>query len=680
MSTARSVVIHGHFYQPPREDPWLEVVEREANAAPAHDWNVRITQECYTPMATARLLDAQGNIARLVNCYEAMSFDVGATLAEWLERSAPTTWRAIVAADRLSAARLGGHGNAMAAPYHHVILPLASPRERRTEIRWGIADFRRRFGREPEGFWCPETAVDEATLVALAEAGIRFTIVAPHQVTNPPIDGVPLTFSAGGGRSLAVCVYDGALSRDIAFGPLLKSGDSLTGRLLDETPLPGGTITPVVRAIATDGETFGHHHAFGEMALAAAIDRLARHASAHIENYASIVARMGARPAAQLVSPSAWSCSHGVERWRADCGCKVAPERGWSQQWRAPLRASLTWLAGELRQRWDASAPALFADADAALDDYGEIVAQDGAPQAEWVRDRLRAPNDATLLGARRLLEQERATLRMYTSCAWFFDDVAGLEPKQALRYAARAIELAGDTGALRDGLLQRLAHARSNDPREGTAADIFARLTDPALTPLARVAAGRAVSHALSATVDANAAPCIDVTEDEDGTLVLTHRRTGDTNRFGVLVRREADGEIVAEVTGADGQRQALHAAQFAEGYADPIARLVTGEDVRTLLAPELRVRLAQGESVTALAGEALAHTIRVLTLSESADELEIGVATALRLARLLARLGGRVPYDALVAAVHVRDTVPAALRPTLAPLERYLRIAVDP
>jgi hypothetical protein len=680
MATSRSVVVHGHFYQPPREDPWLEVVEREANAFPAHDWNVRITQECYTPMATARLLDAEGRIARLVNCYEAMSFDVGATLAEWLERAAPTTWRAIVAADRRSVARLDGHGNAIAAPYHHVILPLASPRERRTEIRWGIADFRRRFGREPEGFWCPETAIDEATLVAIAEAGMKFTIVAPHQVTNPPADGLPLTFAAGGGRSLAVCVYDGALSRDVAFGPLLRSGDALTARLLDASPLAGGKVAPIVRAIATDGETFGHHHTFGEMALAAAIDRLARHDTVHIENYASIVARMGARPAATIVSPSAWSCVHGIERWRSDCGCKASAERGWSQAWRKPLRESLTWLAGELRARWAQAAPGVFADPDATLDAYGDIVGQDGLPQAAWVRDHLAHPGEASLLAGRRLLEQERATLRMFTSCAWFFDDVAGLEPKQVLRYAARALELAGDAGGLREGLLTRLAAAKSNDPREGTAADIFVRLADPAATPLARVAAGRAVSTALAATVDATAAPCVDATEDADGALVLTHRRTGDTTRWQVLVRREADGDISAEVTGPDGLHHVLRPAQFAEGYAEPVSRLLTGDDVRTLLAPELRVRLAQGEPVGALAGEAFTHTIRVLTLAESVDELEIGVTTTLRLARLIDRLGAVVPYDAVVAAVQVRDTVPAALRPALAPLARHLRLALDP
>ena len=680
MSLPRAVVLHGHFYQPPREDPWLEVVEREANAAPAHDWNVRITEECYAPMAAARLLDGEGRIARLVNCYEAMSFDVGATLAEWLEKSAPVTWRSILTADRLSTLRLDGHGNAMAAPCHHVILPLASDADRRTEIRWGLADFRRRFGRDSEGFWCPETAVDEATLVALAAEGVKFTIVAPHQVVNPPADGLPLVFDAGGGRTLAVCVYDGTLARDVAFGPLLRNGDALSARLLDATPLSGGTTAPRLRALATDGETFGHHHPFGEMALAAAIDRLAHVSGVTLTNFAAIVAGMRHRPAAELVSPSSWSCSHGVERWRGDCGCRVAPERGWSQAWRAPLWEALTWLAGELRAKWARDAPELFLDAPGTLDAYGALIAQDGPAVAGWVNGNLRLQSKANLLAARRLLEQERATLRMFTSCAWFFDDVAGLEPRQVLRYAARALELAGDDGTLRAGLVVRLSAARSNDPREGTAADLFIAIADPPAPALARVAAGHAVSLALAANVDATASPCVDVREEDDGALTLTHRRTGERSRWRVLVRREADGDIVSEVTGPDGIMRALRPAELAEGYADPVTKLLTGEDVRTLLAPELRDRLTRGETLGQLAGETFTHTIRTLSLAESPEELEIGVTTALRVARLLTRAGAVVPYEALVAAVQVRDAVGAALQPLLTPLLRHLGVALDP
>jgi hypothetical protein len=676
MSAARAVVLHGHFYQPPREDPWLEVVEREANAAPAHDWNVRITQECYVPMAAARLLDGAGRVARMPNLYAAMSFDVGSTLAEWLERAAPATWRAIVAADRASAARWG-HGNAMAAPYHHVILPLASPRERRTEIRWGLADFRRRFGREPEGFWCPETAVDEDTLVALAEHGVRFTVVAPHQVRNAPADGLPLSFDAGGGRSIAVCAYDGPLSRDVAFGPLLRSGDALHARLVDATPLPGGSAPPALRALATDGETFGHHHRFGEMALAAAIERLGAGSDVALTNFAAVVATMGTRPAAELVSPSSWSCSHGVERWRSDCGCRIAPEKGWSQAWRAPLREALTWLAGELRARWDREAPALFANADEALDGYGSVVSEDGAALASWVQARVADATPERVHAARRLLERERATLRMFTSCAWFFDDVAGLEPKQVLRYAARALELAGDDGTLRTGLETRLAHARANDARDGTAADVFRLVAGDAGRPMARVAAGRAAAQALGAPVDPSAAPCVDVHEAGDGAVELVHRRTGDVTRLAVELRREPDGDLVATVRGASGTEWRLRSAEFAEGYADPVRALLLADDVRTLLAPELRERLARGEALGKLAGEGLVGAIRALTLADDAEELEVAVDGALRLARFVTRAGGSVPYEALAATVQVRDTVPAALAPTLAPLLAHVGVA---
>ncbi|MBI3789417.1 MAG: DUF3536 domain-containing protein, partial [Gemmatimonadetes bacterium] len=284
--------------------------------------------------------------------------------------------------------------------------------------------------------------------------------------------------------------------------------------------------------------------------------------------------------------------------------------------------------------------------------------------------------DDARVRAAQRLLEQERATLRMFTSCAWFFDDVAGLEPRQVLRYAARALELAGDDGTLRDGLLARLAKARSNDPREGTAADIFRAVAQPAAPPLARVAAGRAAAVALGANVDPTAAPCVDVEEDEDGTLLLVHRRTGDVARFSVELRRESDGDLVTTVTGATGDQYPLRPAQFAEGFADPVQRLLTGDDVRTLLAPELRERLARGEALGAVAGEALVHAIRALTLAEELDELEVGVTGALRLARLVTRAGGVVPYEALMAAVQVRDTVPAAFAPGLAPLLAHVGV----
>jgi len=230
-------------------------VEREPSATPAHDWNERIEQECYRPVAAARVPGAGGRIARILNLYEWVSFNFGPTLLEWLEDAAPDTYAAILAADRASAARVG-HGNAIAMPYHHAILPLSSRREKVTEVRWGIADFERRFGRAPAGMWLPETAVDEETLDVLAQAGIRFTILAPTQVDPVPPAGRPALVRTLGGRSITVFVYDGAISHDVAFGPLVRDGVAWGTRMLERHADAAG---PVLVSAATDGETFGHH-------------------------------------------------------------------------------------------------------------------------------------------------------------------------------------------------------------------------------------------------------------------------------------------------------------------------------------------------------------------------------------------------------------------------------------
>ena len=358
----RSVVVHGHFYQPPRENPWTGVVDRQPTAAPFHDWNQRIDSESYAPMASARVLGPDGTVAYHDNLYAAVSFDVGPTLFEWLETSAPATYAAILDADRSSTAKLG-HGNAIAMPYHHTILPLASRRDKVTEVHWGIADFRRRFGREPEGMWLPETAVDEETLDVLAEAGIVFTVLAPHQVEATSPNGMPMRFRAGKGREIALCIYDGVISGEIAFGRLLTDGALLANRLAPAAsamPARAPTDAETLTAAATDGETFGHHHHFGEMALARAFRILAGRKDVRIENFASFLARNPAREDAVLVSQSSWSCSHGVERWRSDCGCRMTPGKPGSQAWRGPLRDALEWLAGELHEIFAREGQAVF--------------------------------------------------------------------------------------------------------------------------------------------------------------------------------------------------------------------------------------------------------------------------------------------------------------------------------
>ncbi len=466
---SRSIVIHGHYYQPPREDPWLEEIQLQPTAAPFHDWNERIDSECYRPITAARVLDAGGHIARIVNTLAYTSFNFGPTLLTWMERASPETYDAVREADKVSAARLGGHGNAMAQAYHHTILPLASRRDKTTEVRWGIADFLDRFGRRPEGMWLPETAVDDETLDVLAEEGIRYTILAPHQVTAPPARGLPGLYRTSNGREIAIFVYDGPLSHGIAFGNLLRDGAAWAARLTDgldeedaaqDTVQDAATEQPELLSMATDGETYGHHHRFGEMALAKVVDTLERRRDVRMENFASFLARHPARTPVSLVTPSAWSCTHGVERWRADCGCGASTTSP-SQQWRAPFREAMQQLADGVHAVFERDASAYFSDPWEARNQY---VSDGFAERGLDVR-------------ARELLEMERNTLRLFTSCAWFFDDLDRLEPLQIMRYAARAIELAGAEGpALEERLLAHLAEAASSDPDAGTARDIYLR------------------------------------------------------------------------------------------------------------------------------------------------------------------------------------------------------------
>ena len=465
---SRSVVLHGHFYQPPREDPWTEEVPEQPGAAPFHDWNERVAHECYRPVTRARVLAADGSTAEVVNCLEWMSFDFGPTLLWWLEGHDPETYAAVLAADRAALERTG-HGGALAMPFHHPILPLSDPRDRVTEIRWGVHDFRRRFGREPEGMWLPETAVDAPTLDALAAEGVRFTVVAPHQVDPVPADGRPVRWVTSSGREIALFVYDGELSHGVAFGRLLSDGVGWAEAMSSgDQPL---------RSVATDGETFGHHHTFAEMALAKAITRLRDGGAVRLESYASVLAREGATAEAALVAPTAWSCAHGVERWRSDCGCRAHPDRESSQAWRAPLRAALERLAAGLHGVFERDGVPLFGDPWAARDDYGRVAgAIDPAEREAFARERSSGRTGRGRPGrAFELLEMERNALRLFTSCAWFFDDVAGVEARQVLRYAARALELAGPEGrALRAAFRDALLEAPANDPDFESGADVF--------------------------------------------------------------------------------------------------------------------------------------------------------------------------------------------------------------
>jgi alpha-amylase/alpha-mannosidase (GH57 family) len=516
---ARYICVHGHFYQPPRENPWLGAVEREPSAHPYHDWNARITAECYAPNAASRILDPAGRIIAIVNNYARMSFDVGPTLMAWLETEAPAVYQAICEADRLSRERFSGHGSALAHAYNHVILPLAAEKDRRTEIRWGIADFVHRFHRSPEGFWLPETAVDLPTLEDLAEAGIRFTVLAPHQAARVRRLGtnvwqtvepdsldpkMPYRVSLPSGRNLAVFFYDAAVARAVAFEGLLADGAAFADRLVRQ--FDAHSAEPQLVHIATDGETYGHHHRHGDMALAFALACLEQRGEVRLTNYGEYLERHPPTHEVEVRPGTSWSCPHGVERWRADCGCSTGSHPGWHQRWRAPLRAALDWLRDEVAPLFEADAGALLVDPWAARDDYIAVVL-DRRPEtvdaflAGHVR---RALSPAERIRLLKLLELERHVLLMYTSCGWFFDDLSGLETTQVLRYAGRAVQLAEDLFGrpFEAGLVARLAQAPSNEPAVGDGARWWQQAVRPVMTDLVGVGAHAAVLSVFKPTV----------------------------------------------------------------------------------------------------------------------------------------------------------------------------------
>jgi alpha-amylase/alpha-mannosidase (GH57 family) len=470
---SRHLCIHGHFYQPPRENPWLEAIELQDSAYPYHDWNERITAECYGPNAVSRILDAEGRIERIVNNYAQISFNFGPTLLAWMEEKRPDVYRAILEADELSRVRFNGHGSALAQPYHHAILPLANSRDRRTQILWGLADFERRFERRAEGVWLPEAAVDLESLDILAAEGVRFTILEPGQASGPVDTTVPYRVALPSGRTLAVFFYDGATSRAVAFEGLLSSGERFAQRLVSRFPEDDGSDRLV--HIATDGETYGHHHAYGEMALSYALHHIEKNGWAKLTNYGAYLAGHPPEREVEIRENTSWSCAHGVERWRSDCGCHTGGGPGWSQAWRAPLREALDWLRDEIAPLYETEAGKLFDDPWEARDRY--LVSR-----PEGVR-------------ALELLEMQRHAMLMYTSCGWFFNDLAGIETIQVLQYAGRVVQLAGRLfgGDIEEGFLSRLERARSNGGETGR--DLYEKHVRPAMVDLPEVAVHYAVT-----------------------------------------------------------------------------------------------------------------------------------------------------------------------------------------
>jgi alpha-amylase/alpha-mannosidase (GH57 family) len=501
----RYVCIHGHFYQPPRENPWLEAVETQDSAHPYHDWNERITAECYGPNASSRILDARDQITKIVNNYSSISFNFGPTLLSWLEVHEREVYALILEADRISRDRFEGHGSAIAQAYNHIILPLANTRDKRTQVRWGVRDFEHRFGRKPEGMWLPETAVDIDSLEALAEEGIRFTILEPGQARRwRHVGEESWTEQAGtidptapyfcrlpSGRSIAIFFYDGPISRAVAFEQLLIRGENFAHRLL-------GAFTdhrerPHLVNIATDGETYGHHHPLGDMALAYAIDYINDQKLARIANYGSFLATNEPVHEVEIVERTSWSCIHGVGRWERDCGCNTGAGPGWNQQWRRPLREAFDWLRDQCAGIFESIGAMFLRDPWAARDAYIDVVLD---RREETVTAFLAAHAIDNEVKSLELLEMQRNAMLMYTSCGWFFNDISGLETVQVMQYAARTIQLAQSVSerSLEPEFLELLAPAISNLPRLGDARQIYQREVESTRLDLRRVAEHYAV------------------------------------------------------------------------------------------------------------------------------------------------------------------------------------------
>ncbi|MDD4201088.1 MAG: DUF3536 domain-containing protein [Eubacteriales bacterium] len=506
-TTKKYLCIHGHFYQPPRENPWTDNVLVQKSAEPYHDWNQRITRECYGPNSRSRLHGSSGRIEKLANNYGYMSFNFGPTLLRWMEKNSPWVYRQIIEADISSRKKYNGHGNAIAQVYNHIIMPLASKRDKITQIRWGISDFRHRFGRDPEGMWLAETAVDLETLKLLADEGIKFTILSPEQAKSvrplanhsgikkrkkEKIHEAPEEWKdVSGGRIdtksvyrimlddsgknfINVFFYNGPVSRAIAYEKLLSSGENLLARIR-ECFSENSNESELVN-IATDGESYGHHFKFGEMALTWVLETIEKDNDIELTNYGTYLEMFPPSMEAVIFENSSWSCAHGVERWKSDCGCSVGNNEGWTQKWRTPLRQGLECLAEELWSIYEEQTGSLLTDCLRARDSYISMMLDPETGKLLLKENFLNALSKKEENKLFKLLESQRMAMFMFTSCGWFFDDISGLETIQILMYAARAIELCREWAKtdLEGLLLEHLEKAVSNKSEYENGARIY--------------------------------------------------------------------------------------------------------------------------------------------------------------------------------------------------------------
>jgi len=513
MEKNKYVCIHGHFYQPPRENPWLEDIELQDSAYPFHDWNERISDECYKTNAASRILDEEGDIVSIVNNYSQINFNFGPTLLSWMKKHQPKIYQSILDADKISHERFNGHGSAIAQIYNHLIMPLANDRDKYTQAYWGIKDFQERFGRVPEGMWLPETAVDYATLEILADLGIKYTILAPHQaarirkmkkkaswqeVKNADIDFrqtylCPLP----SGKSIHIFFYNGPLAHEVSFGDLLSNGEKFANQLMGNFSEEEQKSELV--HIATDGETFGHHHRFGDMALSYCLHHIEENKLAQITNYGEYLELYPPTHEVQIVENTSWSCVHGIERWRNDCGCNTGMHANWNQQWRQPLREAMDWLRDQTINLFEKEASAYFKDIWQARNEYITVIFDRNPERIQNFLNQSASHflNQDETIRAIKYLEMQRNAMLMYTSCGWFFDEISGIETTQVMQYAARCIQLAKQLSEidLEPEYMKILEQAPSNIPRYKNGANIYQLMIRPSVIDLLRVGAHYAIS-----------------------------------------------------------------------------------------------------------------------------------------------------------------------------------------
>ena len=501
---SKYVIIHGHFYQPPRENPWNGEIELQESAAPWHDWNERINSECYLRNTAARILDNQGNIIKICNNYSEVSYNFGPTLLSWAEKHAPLLLKSLKEADEISRGRFSGHGTAIAQVYNHIIMPLANLRDKITQVRWGIADFKARFGRPPEGMWLAETAVDTETLEVLSANDIVFTILSPYQaesireigrdqwidVSGGRIDtSFPYRLILPSGKYIDIFFYNGHISHEIAFKGLLNNGENYANWLISSIP---DDYQDRAANVATDGESYGHHHRHGDMALAYCIETINNTPEVTLTVYGEYLEKHPPRHIVKIVENSSWSCFHGVERWRSDCGCNMG--KGYHQKWRAPLREALDWLRDSIESEYENELGAILNSPWNARDAYIEIILNNSNENVnEWLLSFAgRKLNNNEAVRAIRLLEMQRNALLMYTSCGWFFDDIAGIEAIQVLCYASRVIDYAKELLglSLEFEFKNRIEHALGNTNEYPNGRIVYEKLVEPAkLTPERKIA-----------------------------------------------------------------------------------------------------------------------------------------------------------------------------------------------